>query len=222
MSSSATRYEIVTEALTRAGRDVGIRELAETMLNRMLRKWALEYKYPVLRKLGDVQTLSAGYSSLALALDYGAGMDSLLLGTDRSPLYERSPDEFVQFGGIQGDSPRTGRPEFYMIDQQASLVRFNLQAAEAYPVQTIYYMVPDDIAVNDSDGDSSKVWMSDDELVIQGLMSMIYQYNNDEREVMQSQLVEKLKADYRRGSVPMGGGVSKILMSPRVFKRTRG
>ena len=219
MGSSATRYEIVTEALTRAGQDVSLRELSETMLNRMLRKWSLEYKYPILRKIGDVQTLSAGSSSLALPLDYGAGIDSLLLGTERSPLYERSPDEFLQFNGLSG---ATGRPQFYMVDQEAGLVLFNLISAEAYPVQMVYYKAPADIAVNDSAGDDQTVWMPDDELAIQGLIQMIYQYANDDREGVQSEIVKSLKGDYRRGSVPMGGGVNKILLSPRAFKRNRG
>lgn len=184
----------------------------------MLRKWSLEYKYPVLRKLGDVQTLSAGSSSLALPLDYGAGIDSLLLGTERSPLYERSPDEFVQFNGMSGSN---GRPQFYMVDQEAGLIRFNLVSDDSYSVQMIYYKAPADIAVSDSTGDSQNVWMPDDELVIQGLIQMIYQYANDEREGAQGEIVKALKGDYRRGCVPMGGGVNKILLSPRAFKRNR-
>lgn len=219
MASSANRSQIVEEALTRAGRDVSLRELANTMLNRMLRKWALEYKYPILRKLGDVQTLSAGSSSLALPSDLGAGIDSLLLGTERYPLYERGPDEFAQCQGYTDTgNPPSGRPGFYLVDQEAGLVRFNSNAEKNYPVQMNYFKVPENLPV-DSSGDAYFVWCPDDELVIQGLIQMIYQYNNDEREGAQYQLVQTLKGNYRTGSVPMGGGVNKILLSPRTFRR---
>lgn len=221
MASSKTRSQIVEEALTRAGRDVSLRELGNTMLNGMLRKWALEYKYPVLRKLGSVQTLSAGSSSLALPSDLGAGVDSLLLGTERFPLYERSSDEFIQSQGYPDTSnPSVGKPVFYMVDQEAELARFNTSADQAYPVQFVYFKAPADLSLDSTD-DALKVWCPDDELVIQGLIQLIYQYNNDEREGPQYQLVQALKGQYRAGSVPMGGGINKILLSPRTFPRRR-
>lgn len=222
MSSSLSRYELVVESLTRAGRGVELRTLAEGMLNRMLRQWASEYKYPVLRKVSTGFTLPAGSQFLSLPSDFGAGMDSLRIGygaEKKRGIYEVQADEFFVKYGV--DSTNLGQPSEYMVDEQSNRIIFSSVADKEYSIDLIYFYLPADIAVENQDGDSSKVWMKDDELVIQGLIEKVYQYNQDIREEKQHMLVEQMKAGYRRGSVPPGGGNTRVMLSRKRFKTRR-
>lgn len=223
MPSSKTRYQLVLDALTRAGRGVELRTAAEDWLNSMLRNWAKEYKYPALRTIGTEVTLQSGSQFLDLPSDFGAGMDSCLIGTSgqtMKPIYETMADEFFQRYSLQGaTNPAQGLPGTYMVDQSGDRLVFNTVANANYGVVPIYYKVPDDIPTGDAAYDSEKVWMSDDELVIQGLIELVYQYNGDPRELAQHQKVEAMKNGHRRGSVPPGGGVSRVLLSRKTFRR---
>lgn len=222
MASSITRYEIVIEALTLAGRSVELRGSAEGWLNRLLRKMAGEYKYPELRKQGDEITLSSGSQTAALPTDFGAGSDSMLFGDERRPIYERMPDEFYQDGGVQPTANgATGRPNFYIIDREAGVFRFNCIADRDYAFIPIYFKMPPNIATPDEDGDDEYPWFSDDETLIQGLIWKIYQYTGDMRAKEQEQTFKRHLAEYRQGSVPPGGGVSRILPSRQRFRKQR-
>lgn len=220
MGSASTRLEIVTDALALSGRDVSIKTLCNQMLNRMLRDWALRWKFAALRKTGSAITLSSGSSTASLPSDFGAGMDSLLFGDSRVPLYERSADDFVYNGGYPGTSAGSGMPSFYMVDEASSYFRFNCPADRAYSFIPIYYYIPAAIDTSSS-GDSTTVWIKNDELAVQGLVHKIYQYMGDDREGNQEAVVERMMAAYRRGTTPVGGGVPKIQLSRTAFPRRR-
>lgn len=218
MASKSTRYQLVTRALTLAGRDIRLRSEAEQWLNDMLRAWAFEFKYPSLRKTGSPITFATGTSYATLPSDMGAGMDNLLIGQGRLPLYERSMDEFVAaLGFAKVENPATGLPTMYAIDQNAGLFRFDRTADQNYELIPIYYSCPAPIS-QDPTGDASPVWMDDDQLVVQGLIEIIYQYTGDQREIVQNQKVDKLKSKYRTGAVPMGGGSTRITLARTRFK----
>jgi hypothetical protein len=217
-SSSLTRLETVTTALALAGRDVGIRSLAESLLNMVLKHMALEYKYPVLRKVGDVQTLASGSSTTDLPSDWGAGGDNLLFGDDRLPIWELSMDDFVAAGGFPGTNVSTGRPSRYIADQNANQFRFNSTADQNYSFIPVYYSCPAAIPSGDIAYDSQKLWMPNDDINVQGLVWKIFQYTGDVREAQQFQLWERLKAQYRQGSVPLGGGSNRVGLSRQTFK----
>lgn len=220
MGSSSTRAQLVSAALTIAGRDVSITTLVNGMLNRMMRDWALQYKYPLLRKTGSAQSLAAGASTSALPSDFGAGMESLLFGDERLPIYEKSSADFVYNNGFKPSSSGTGRPYFYMVDEQGGNFVFNVTADVLYSFVPVYFRVPADLAT-DTSGDSSSVWMKNDELVVQGLVHKIFQYMGDEREEIQKQRVDQIMAEFRRGSTPVGGGSPKIQLSRAIFRRRR-
>lgn len=218
MASKSTRYQLVTRALTLAGRDIRLRSEAEQWLNDLLRAWAFEFKYPSLRKTGSVVTLAAGTSYSTLPSDLGAGMDNLLIGESRLPLYERSMDEFVAALGFNKvQNPATGFPTMYAVDENAGLFRFDRVADKNYDILPIYYSCPDAIPQTPA-GDATSVWMDDDQLVVQGLIEIIYQYTGDQREVAQGIKVDKLKSKYRSGAVPMGGGSTRITLARTRFK----
>jgi hypothetical protein len=222
MASSATRYEIVTRSLTRAGRGVELRGIAEEMLNDLLRKIAGDYKFPELRKQGDVVTLSAGSQTAALPTDFGAGMDSMLFGDERKLILEKMPDEFYQNGGVQPTvNGATGRPNFYIVDKEAGLFRFNTISDKAYTFIPVYFKMPADIPTPDQDGDDMYPWFSDNETLIQGLILSIYQYTSDVREQVQETKFNNYMGRYQQGSVPPGGGVSRILPARSRFRKLR-
>lgn len=218
MSSQSTRYEIVTKALSRAGRGMELRHQAETWLNDFLRSCALEFRWPQLKKIGDPITLSAGSSTASLPSDFGAGMDNLLLGSERTPLDELSMDEFVTHGGFPADTLSSSRPRFYLVDRDQGVFRFGSTADQNYSVTPIYWRLPAAIPTPSSEGDLQKVWLDDDNLVIEGLIQLIYQYTGDQREFVQDQKVEAKKANIRRGMVPMSGGASRMTLSRSRFK----
>lgn len=222
MASSATRYQIVTRALTRAGRGVELRGIAEEMLNDLLRMIAGDYKFPELRKQGAEITLAAGSQTASLPSDFGAGMDSMLFGDERKLMLEKMPDEFYQNGGVQPAlNGATGRPNFYIVDKEAGLFRFNTISDKAYSFIPIYFKMPPDIATPDQDGDDEYPWFSDNETLIQGLILSIYQYTSDVREQVQEAKFERYMGKYKQGSVPPGGGVSRILPARSRFRKLR-
>jgi hypothetical protein len=218
MSSTSTRYELVIRALQLAGRGVELRSSVEQWLNDILKSWALEYKWPALRKVGSSQTLSAGTSTVSLPSDMGSGMESLTFGDEKVPLDEYSMDEFVIRGGFPSSGASSGRPSFYTVDREAGLFRFNVAADQNYSFTPIYFKVPDAIAQTSS-GDNQTVWVDDDNLVVQGLIQMIYQYTGDQREFAQEQKVNAMKATLKRGLVPMSGGPARMQLSRVRFKR---
>lgn len=220
MPSKSTRYQIIVRALTLAGRDIRLRDQCAEWLNDMLRAWAFEYKYPTLRKIGTPITLSIGSCEANLPDDFGAGSDNVLFGDSRIPIYEKSVDEFVADGGFVQVNQGSGTPSFYMVDREAAKFRFNQIANKDYQFIPVYYKNPDPIPV-DSASDTEKVWMENDKLVVEGLIECIYQYTGDVRELAQAQKVIALRDAYRRGVVPVGGGVNKITLSRTAFKRRR-
>lgn len=218
MSSTGTRLEIVQRAVKLAGRGAELHQLAKELLNDLCKSWSLEYKHPDLKKVGTAITLSAGSSTAALPDDLGAGMESLLFGSENIPLDEKTMDEFVDLGGFPQSSSATGRPSFYSVDKEAGLFRFNRSADSGYSFTPIYYKVAPTIPYS-SAGDNTKIWIDDDKLAIQGLIELLYQYLGDVREESQGIRVERMKASWRRGSVPMGGGGSRIKLASDKFKR---
>lgn len=219
MESSLTRQQIVEQALVRAGRDVGLRPLAEVMLNTMLRAWAQHYKFPILRKVGETITLAAGTNSIPIPSDFGAGLDVMLSPTGL-PITEKSMEDFIAANGFAGIS---GEPSAMVTDQNAMLFRFNYAPQSNYVVRPIYFRMPADYATpDDVEADNSKLWFPDDEVVIQGLMHLIYQYNGDQREFSQAQLVEAMQGKYARGSVPNSPTGNRVRLSRNTFRPRRG
>lgn len=210
---ASIRLEIVQKSLWLAGRDVSLSSSAKDWLNDLLRNWALEYKYPSLRKVGSTLTLAAGSSTVALPTDYGAGMDNLLFGDEKTPLFEKTGDEFVDLGGFPASTAGNTRPVFYMIDKQASIFRFNSQADKAYSFIPIYFSAPAAIT-----NDNAFPWFEDDKVLIQGLIGEIYQYTEDPREENQFMKVERLKASFRRGIISSTGGPKKIRLVSNTFR----
>lgn len=216
MPSSKTRGQIVSTALKLAGRGQELKTLAESCLNSMLRAWAFEKRYPELRKVGAEQTLSAGSWTLSLPADIGAGIDHIMLGNERTSVNEIEMDEFIDRGFYQQATPTTGRPMVFCTDIESGLIRFNCCADQAYSVIPVYFKLPDDIPEGGSN-DNDKVWMANDDAVIQGLIEYIYQYTGDDREGMQSQKAEAKKGSYRRGTI--GSGVARLQLSRNRFRR---
>lgn len=217
MPSKTTRLAIITRALKLAGRDMSLRTLAEELLNDVLRDEAFSYKYPDLRKTGTPITLLSGASTASLPSDIGAGSDNLLFGPEATPMYEVSMDEFVFKRGFPSSTQNSSRPTYYCIDSDAAVFKFNCVADQNYSFIPVYYYVPDDIALGTS-GDSSTVWIKNDLLAVQMLVEYLYQYLGDPREIVQAQRVEALRFKFRRGTVPMGGGSTRVLLARNRFK----
>lgn len=216
MAATSTRIEIVQKALKLAGRSAELNQLGRELLNDLLKSIALKAKYPALRKVGAEQSLPAGSSTVALPSDFGAGSDHLVFGTERSSMYEKTPDEFFDAGGLRASST-TGRPTIYMIDKEAGLFRFNATADQAYGFIPVYFKLPAAIPL-DASGDSQKPWFDDDLTLTQGLIELIYQYTGDAREFQQGTKFKQDLAEVRRGIVPMGGGTSRITLSKSRFR----
>lgn len=221
MSSKSTRSKIVDRALKLAGRGNELKSLANELLNDVLRDWALEYKYPSLRKVGSTVTLAAQSTTVSLPSDYGAGMDQLLIGDDKRPLDEMTMDDFTNKGGFPSASAGTGMPTLYYVDREAGLIRFNNSADQAYVVTPIYYKVPDPIDTSAA-GDNVLPWFDNDGVLIQGLIQLIYQYKGDEREFLQEQRVERMKASTRRGLIPIAGGSNRVGLARSRFRKPSG
>lgn len=215
MASSATRIEIVMRATKLAGRGAEIYPLAKEFLNDILRSWAMESKFPLLRKVGSEITLSG--VTAPLPSDFGAGMDNLLFGVERKPLEEYDFEDFVRSNGFQPIGSGSGRPSFYTIDQNENVFRFNRVPDQSYPFIPIYFRVPDDIPL-DQTGDNQTVWFSDNNAIIEAVVEKIYQYKEDPREFTQAQKVDALKGRFKRGVGGIGGGSQRLQLSRKAFK----
>lgn len=214
------RGEVVLEALKQAGRGVEIKDHASGLLNRVLRNLAFSGKFPSLKKPGDLITLGTGSLTAALPTDFGAGMDRLMLGDERTPLEEYSLDDFIDAGGYYGEAVgvNSSRPSFYTIDHEGRLIRFNVPADKAYSLRPIYYKVPADIPV-DSGNDGDFPWFQNDQILIDHLVERIYQFTEDVREFEQAKKNKLDLGEYKRNVFPQAGGTQKVRLSPKVFRK---
>lgn len=210
-----TRLQIVHEAVGRAGRGSELHSLAKGWLNTILESLATESKYPILRKVGEELTLSAGQSTVDLPSDFGAGSDHLLFSSDRVPMFETPYEEFTKWGGIPASGATSGRPTVYTVDMEAQVFRFNAVADQSYGFLPIYYKRPEAIADN-SDGDSEFPWFQDSQALIEKLIAVIYQYTADPREMAQEQKANMLVDKIKRGSLPRQ---ARIQLNPNRFRR---
>jgi hypothetical protein len=198
-------------AVAQAGRGAELHAHAKQLLNILLRSMAIKAKYPALRKVGVEATLAAGSSTVILPSDFGAGSEYLMLGSEKNPINEKSLADFTSLGGFKAPS---GRPTFYMIDEEAGLIRFNTTADQAYPVIPVYFKVPEPIPLT-SDGDLMRPWFNDDDTLIEALIEKIYQFKQDEREGFQGNKVRNAIGEVRRGQI---NGPARMKLSPNRFK----
>lgn len=221
MSSVYTRGQIVTDALALAGRSSELRQSCNQWLNYFLIHVSTTFRFPELRKVGSVQTLSLGTQTAALPADFGNGMEKqgMLFGPDMKPLEEKSYEEFAQNYGFFQTGSGNGRPVQYMVDLNAQVFRFNRSADQNYSFTPVYYMACPLLGV-DTAFDTSKVWLDNDLLAVEGLKWMIYVYTEDPREDKQGAKVEALINQWKRELVKMGG-TSRILLSPARFKNVK-
>jgi hypothetical protein len=218
MSSAATRFQIVTDALALAGRGNELRQSANGWLNYSLRDVGLTFRFPELRKFGVLQTLATGANTAPVPSDF-VGMDKsgMIFGPDKKPLNEVSFEEFANNRGFPIPN-QTGRPYRYMVDQEAGLFRFDNVADQAYTFQPCYFMTPPEVPVN-STGDTMNLWIDNDLIAVHALVWWIYTFTNDEREQIQEQRLERLLTKWKRETVKLGG-TSRVMPSPQRFKNT--
>lgn len=229
MSSSSTRAYIVTRALTLAGRGVELQSEANAWLNDMLKDWALDFKFPSLRKVLVPSTLNMGSQNAPLPADFGAGFDKqgILFGVENLPMSEKTYEEFAFLKGFPQSGTTTGRPQFFMVDRNGGNIIFNSTADQAYPFQQTYFQLPASMPT-DSSGDLLHPWPDNDNITIQGLIERIYQYTGDPRELQQWQKVYGPGGDEREGMFTKWkrelftmGGTSRVMPSPERFKFVR-
>lgn len=219
MSSSVSRGQIVTDALSLAGRGMELKQSCNQWLNYFLRDVGLTFRFPELRKIGMTQQLAMGQNTASLPTDFGAGMDKygMIFGPDNKPIEELSFEEFVTTRGFPIPN-QTGRPQRYMVDLEAGVYRFDNVADQAYSFTPVYFKTPPLLSV-DTSSDNQSVWLDNDLINVQGLMWFIYVFTNDEREVVQEQRIERLCNRWKRETVRLGG-TSRVLPSPSRFKNT--
>jgi hypothetical protein len=215
---SLTRSDLVLTALKQAGRGAELKAHAEILLNQQLRTLANTNKYPKLRKVGAVSTLSAGSSTLPLPADFGAGVDRLLTGIQRIAIEEKTLDEFVDMGGFPETTASAGRPSYYFLDREAGVFRFNVSADQAYDILPIYFKTPADIAIG-APGDLEYPWFEDDKILTELLIAQVYQYTEDQREFEQDKKAQYLLAQYRQNAMQIEGGSARVRLSPSRFRR---
>lgn len=220
MASNKTRLEIVETSAKLAGRGPEIYAEARNWLTLLLDDLSFSAKWQALRKIGSEIALPAGSSTAPLPSDIGAGSAHLLFGTDRTPIYEKSSDEFMDLGGIPGSGVANARPSFYMIDEEAGVFRFNRAADQAYGFIPVYYKRPAAPA-SGSAGDSEHCWFSNDQVIIDGLIYYIFKFKEDSREYDQKRIFEAGVEKYKAGTTPQGGGVPRIRLSPQFFPGRR-
>ncbi len=220
MSSVISRGQIVSDALSLAGRSTELKSAAAQWLNYFLAHIGTTFRFPELRKNGAQQVLPMGTSTVALPADFGSGMEKqgMIFGADNKPLDERTYEDFASNNGFQ-PTPGTGRPFFYIVDREAGVFRFSTNADQAYPFFPVYFKKPP-LVDPDPSNDSQKIWLDDDMIAVQGLMWMIYTFTNDEREAAQEARVERMLVKWIRETVKTGG-TSQVLPSPRTFKTVR-
>lgn len=225
MASASTRSQLVTRALTMAGRGVELTSLANELLNDMLRSWALDFRYPSLRKIGSPLTLALGQSTVALPSDFGAGMEKqgMIIGQSNQPIDEKTYEEFAALRGLQNGTITTGRPSMYMVDKVGENFLFNSTADQAYALTPTYFYVPANLPT-DASGDNQKVWVDNDEIVVEGLIHKIFQFKEDVREEVQfNKLYHPVQGLLMKWQKQVGviGGTGRIMPSPSKFKTIR-
>lgn len=218
MPSTSSRGQIVTDALSLAGRSQELKQSCNQWLNYFLRDVGLTFRFPELRKVGSPQTLAIGQSTAALPADFGAGMEKLgmIFGPDNKPLSEMSYEEFANTNGFPVGGAGSGRPYLYIVDLNARVFRFNGVADQAYLFTPTYFTQPPLLDVATSQ-DSQSVWLDNDMIAVQGLIWMIYQFTDDPREEAQEARVDRMLKKWQRETVKMGG-TSRVLLSPARFK----
>lgn len=215
MPSSSTRLEIVQRAVKLGGRSAELYGEAKAWLNDLLGHLAEKNKYPALFKVFDrTLTLSAGGSTVAFPSDMGAGVESIVLDNEGTPLTELAFDDYVSAGCFQPTNASPGRPTAYFVDKNARVIRFNCAANKAYSLSGGYYQKPVAYAVDATD-DDTQIWYSDDATIVEGLVQKVYQYTGDQREFIQDQKFQNMDANFRRGNMPMSGGVQRVRLSSK-------
>ena len=209
-----TRIEIVTTAMNKAGVSVAIRTEVNGWFNDMLRTWAFEHKWPKLKKIGAAITVTG--VTAPFPTDFGAGMDNLLFGDDKTPLAFYDLDDFVFKRGFEVANSTNARPDFYTIDENNEVFRFNRTPDKSYSAIPIYYSIPTVITA-----DATKPWFHDDEAMIQGLIAEIYQYTEDSREDKQNAKVEILIGKTKRGILSRTGGSKTLTLARGTFPTRR-
>lgn len=220
MPSASTRIEIVQRAVKQAGRSAEIYAHAKELLNDLLRGCAYNNRYKILKKVGAQLVLPAGSDTLALPVDFGAATDSLIFDDTALPLIEFELDDFVERGGFQRVGVSSNRPSFFMTDTNARLWRFGSVADKNYTFTPVYFVVPENIPVEQS-SDQEKVWYENDEAIINGLIWKIFGYTDDVREQAQKAVWEQKDAEYRRGTSPIQAGSTKLRLSRASFPLRR-
>lgn len=221
MSSTASRGDIVLNALSLAGRSTELKASANAWLNLFLLHVGLNFRFPELRKIGATSQLAAGSQTAALPSDMGVGMEKsgMIFGPDSKPMSEYSYEDFAYNNGFPTSSTQSGRPYFYMVDKNAGNFRFSCPADQAYSFTPVYFINPP-LLDPSFEFDSQKIWLSDDLLAIEGLIWMIYKFKEDEREDKQYVRVMQMLNDWKREQVKMGG-TSRVMPSPNKFKNTK-
>lgn len=218
MSSATTRLEIVQRAVKQAGRSAELYAHAKELLNDLLRGAALANRYKVLRKVGSAMTLSTGTQTVALPADFGCATDNLLFGNENFPLTEFELDDFIERGGFPAVGTANSRPNFYTTDVESKVWRFAASADVDYQFIPVYFKLPPNYLLSALD-DNTLLWYENDDAIVEGLIWKIYKYTDDAREFAQKQLWDQLDGQYRRGTMPIQGGASKVRLSPGAFRQ---
>lgn len=215
MASNSTRLEIVQRAVKLSGRSAELYGEAKAWLNDLLGDLADKNRYKELLKVFDgTLTLQGGQSTVAFPSDMGSGIESILLNNEGQPLVELEFDDFVAANGFRPASMRSTRPTAYYFDKEARLIRFNATADQAYSLSGAYYKKPLPYATDATD-DNTKIWYSNDAVIVQGLIQIVYQFTGDQREFLQEQKFLRMDGEYRRGTAPLNGGVTRIRLSSK-------
>lgn len=217
MGSSLTRLQIVQTALKQAGRGAELNDHTKLLLNALLRNQATENRYRCLRKIGSEQTIPAGACIAAFPSDMGGVVQAILFGTEKCELLETDLKDFIQAYGFQPANQAPTRPTAFFVDTQASVLRFNAYADQAYPFFPVHWRIPPDLEITDTD-DQDKLWYENDLAIIQGLIWMIYQYTDDVREPSQFRLFQEMDARYRKGTSPAQSSAQRVHLSPGAFR----
>lgn len=217
MGSSLSRIKIVETAITQAGRGAELNDHARLLLNAILKDQATRFRYPVLKKVGAPMILPAGATSIAVPDDFGAGAEAMLFGVEKMQILETMMPDFIRAYGFPRDDAQASRPTAFMVDDEAQSFRFNAIADQDYPFIPIYFKLPADLAIDDTD-DPTKLWYGNDLSIINGLMWAIYQYTDDSREDKQKGLFEKMDGDYRRGVMSKQNAGQRMRLSLGAFR----
>lgn len=213
MPSASTRLEIVQRAVSMAGRGPELNAMGKQLLNDLLRGRALKVRYKQLRRTEPL-TLVMGQDYVALPTLASGMIEKFLLGPEKQEIAEMDTDDYKP--SVTG--AQNARPSHFTVDQDARTIRFNTTPDQNYSVELTHYFIPAAYALDDTD-DNTKIWYSDDEVIIEGLMSKLYSFLKDEREFLQEQRWLRLDGEYRRGIAPIQAGSSRIRLSSKFARR---